>query len=54
MMTPEEFKQAIEKCADESTEEGHIEADGILCDLLFDLGYGEGAKEFGKLHKWYS
>lgn len=44
--------EAIEKSGD--TEGGHIEADGILCDVLKALGCGEVAEAFEKLDKWYA
>ena len=44
----------ISFCADKGTEEGHIYADGILCEILSDLGLKSVADEFEKLDKWYS
>lgn len=36
------------------TEEGHIEADHILCVLLRKLGYGEVVDAWNKVPKWYA
>lgn len=44
--------EAIEKSGD--TEGGHIEADGILCNVLIDLGCKEVADAFEKIDKWYA
>lgn len=55
MMTPEEFKEKMAFCNDKLDEEdGHYEADGIMCKLLKELGYGEGVKIFKAMAKWYS
>lgn len=35
-------------------EEAHIMADGLMCDLLQELGYGEGVDIFLKIPKWYA
>jgi hypothetical protein len=35
-------------------ETAHINADGILCNLLRDLGYEDVVVAFIKIHKWYS
>ena len=32
----------------------HITADKLMCDLLIQLGYGDGVKVFFDAHKWYS
>jgi hypothetical protein len=38
---------------DLTTEEDHMTADLILCDLLRSLDCGEVADEFVKVEKWY-
>lgn len=61
VMTPEEFKQAMADVYHEhwrpnhyDEEDGHIAMDTIMCDLLRDLGYGEGIDIFKSAHKWYA
>ena len=57
VMTPEEFEQkmrAIRDDEDGSTETDHVKADGLMCDLLRALGYGEGVKVFVDMTKWYA
>ena len=54
-MTKEEFKERMQAIADKrDTEGGHIEADDLMCELLKDLGYGEGVDIFEKMNKWYA
>lgn len=42
----------IERNSD--TEMAHIHADELMCELLRELGYGEGVDIFEKMSKWYS
>ena len=54
-MTREEFKNKMQAIADkEDIEIGHFEADNLMCELLKDLGYGEGVEIFEEMYKWYS
>ena len=53
-ITPEEFKNAIQKAFDDNIEEGHGKADDIMCELLESLGYGEGVQVFKSSKKYYS
>lgn len=39
---------------DDDTEQAHFIADGILCNLLEELGYVELVKAFYALYKWYA
>ncbi|MDG0556530.1 hypothetical protein [Klebsiella quasipneumoniae] len=32
----------------------HCNADGIICELLESLGYGDVVKEYDKIDKWYA
>ena len=41
-------------CSERGTEEGHIYADDLLCDILTTLGLSNVVEEFSKLDKWYS
>ena len=59
-MTPEEFKNEMQKisnqlgknhCDEEIT---HAEADDLMCNLLRELGYGEGVDVFEDMPKWYA
>jgi hypothetical protein len=49
--------EAIKKlrdCEMRGMEEGHMEADDILCELLRQLGYLEVVEEYEKIGKWYA
>ena len=37
-----------------NTEMAHILADELMCDLLRELGYGDGVDIFEKMYKWYA
>ena len=57
-MTPEEFKQKMEEfaCGDDRHmgEGGHMQVDDLMCQLLRELGYGEGVQVFEESTKWYA
>lgn len=36
------------------TEDAHIEADNVLCDLLIHLGFKDVVDEYAKIYKWYA
>jgi len=36
------------------TEEAHVFADDLMCELLKSLGYGAGIEIFEKAGKWYA
>lgn len=36
------------------TETAHCDADGLLCDLLRDLGYEKVVEAYQKVEKWYA
>lgn len=44
----------MKRAASLGPEDGHIEADKLLCRLLGTLGYVELVKEYKSLSKWYS
>jgi len=44
----------LKECEKEGTEDAHINADNILCEILTKLGYDDIVKEFDKLDKWYA
>ena len=54
-MTPEQFAKRMREIAKETdTEDRHINADNLMCDLLKELGYGEGVDIFEDMYKWYA
>ena len=59
MITPAEFERRMSAIAHPkdrpyNQEEGHIEADGLMEELLIELGYGAGIEVFRAMSKWYS
>jgi hypothetical protein len=58
-MTPDEFATKMRESfpSDDSyfdVEEAHAYADDVMCDILIELGYGEGVEIFKKARKWYA
>ena len=56
-MSPDEFRDRmleIAKGAEYDPEEHHGEADDLMCEILTDLGYGEGVKVFEEMDRWYA
>lgn len=59
-MTPEEFAAKMREAyethwmKEEDEEVVHIVMDGIMCNLLRSLGYGEGVDIFNETPMWYS
>ncbi len=54
-LTPDEFtRQMAEIIRSNDIEEGHMEADKLMCQVLRELGYGEGVKLFMKQSWWYA
>ena len=51
-------QEAIEKlktlAKDLDVEIAHKEADVVLCQLLFTLGYGDVVDEYHRIYKWYA
>lgn len=65
-ITPKEFKTHMQKISKnvmelddqnpdmpQMIEDAHIQADRLMCELLTDLGYGEGIDLFKKMEKYY-
>jgi len=54
-MSPEEFKEAMQVQAEHKydPECTHSNMDKLICNLLRELGYGEGVDIFEKAEKWY-
>lgn len=44
----------IAKQAEDDEEIGHHAADDLMCELLRELGYGEGIDIFESMPKWYA
>ncbi len=55
LLTPEQFTAEMRRLvALNDEEQGHIQGDTIIVQLLTALGYGEGAAVFDNMDKWYS
>lgn len=65
-MTPKEFKTHMQKISKNvmeldnqkpailsMIEKAHVQADELMCQILIDLGYGEGIDLFKKMEKYY-
>ena len=53
-MTPQEFKEKMEQLSKLDTERRHIAMDDCMCELLTELGYGEGVEIFNSVTLWYA
>ena len=54
-MTKEEAIETLKTLAkDDDTEVAHKEADVVLCQLLFTLGYGDVVAEYHRVYNWYA
>jgi hypothetical protein len=58
-MTREEAMAELVRLQQEAKQSGdyeypHREADVVLCQLLFTLGYGDVVTEYHRVHKWYA
>ena len=54
-ITPEDFKEEMERISKiEYTEDRHVYADKLMCDVLKQLGYSEGIKVFNNMELWYA
>jgi hypothetical protein len=59
-MTPEQFRDEMasilkadqERGADH--EETHLAADHVMCELLRELGYGDGVDCYEQMKRWYA
>lgn len=52
-ITPELFAERMRLSKEEGTEDGHRMMDDLMCELLRELGYGEGIDIFRHFEKWY-
>ena len=53
-MTPDEFARRMYEISNVGPEEGHIEADALMCQVLRELGYDAGVEIFERMPKWYA
>lgn len=56
-MNAEEYIAKMSAIADESKDDpeaAHIEADGLLCEILKNIGLSDVVREFYRVHKWYA
>lgn len=54
-MTREEAIMKLRQCQSNfDTEIAHIDADGVLTDLLTALGYQDVVAEWERIDKWYA
>lgn len=52
--TDEDVAAQMRQVIHEGTELGHVGADGLLCDLLFRLGYTKTVSAYHEVPKWYA
>ena len=51
----DKYKQKMSEAIDNDDKEvGHVMCDGVLCDLLDELGFGEVVEIYDKQCKWYA
>lgn len=48
------YSKKIDDLKTGDTEQDHIDADKLLCELLSKLGYNEVVEKFESLRKWYA
>ena len=56
-MTPKEFAKEMQNIcllSHDDREIAHCDADDLLCQVLRELGYGEGVDIFEEMDKWYA
>jgi hypothetical protein len=52
IITQEDFAARM-AALDGGSEQGHEEADGLMCEVLTQLGYSGGVEIFEAMDKWY-
>jgi hypothetical protein len=58
-VTPDEFRDRMQELVDLTGPGGDIDgvhklADCLLCEVLTELGYGDGVEIFENMVKWYA
>lgn len=56
-MPPDEFREKMIEIANKAEydpEKSHGQDDDLMCEILTDIGYGEGVKVFEEMDKWYA
>lgn len=53
-INPQVFESKMKGFNEFDTEMAHVYADELMCQVLTDLGYGEGIEVFKNMTKWYS
>lgn len=54
-MNPVDFAEKMREASDVSDpESSHVVGDDLMCEVLTDLGYGEGVSVFCVMRKWYA
>ena len=48
-----EMREMADRTFDDK-EESHVRADGLLCELLIELGYSDIVADFERIGKWYA
>ena len=54
MTKDEAIKRLKEIQENEDQEQAHVDADGVLCELLQTLGFGDVVEEYNHIAKWYA
>lgn len=54
-MTKEEAMNKLAECQKHrNPEEGHEDADDVLCAFLTEIGYGDIVAEYNKVERWFA
>jgi hypothetical protein len=48
------LRELAREAKNEDTENAHVNADSILCDLLEELGYADVVYAWANVQKWYA
>lgn len=54
---PQVFAEKMQQIADDpemDTEQGHVRADALMCELLKKLGYEDGVAIYEAMSRWYA
>ena len=53
-MTHDEFERRMAEVVPLGIEDRHVAADRLMCEVLKELGYGDGVAIFESMGKWYA